>query len=120
MNLVSDGTQGYVRVDWFTPDALPNWGDGRLFLLGTEGYIELRKYVDVAGRPGIDHLFLANGTEVTHVDCSDAPLLYFANLARDVLDRTETVCPVAHTFKVTELALQAQVQAEKRGLAAAT
>ena len=54
----SDRGQGYIRVDWYTPDALPTWGDGRLTILGTEGTIELRKYVDIAGRPGTDHLFL--------------------------------------------------------------
>ena len=52
--------RGYIRVDWFTPDGLPTWGDGRLFLLGTEGFIELRKYIDIAGRPGTDHLFLSD------------------------------------------------------------
>jgi hypothetical protein len=51
-------------------DGLPTWGDGRLVLLGTEGYIELRKYVDIAGRPGTDHLFLVDGSGVRHIDCS--------------------------------------------------
>ena len=51
----SDHAQGYIRVDWYTPDGLPNWGDGRLTILGTDGYIELRKYVDIVGRPGTDH-----------------------------------------------------------------
>ncbi len=46
--LRSDKAAGYVRVDWFTPEALPTWGDGRLTILGTEGYIELRKYIDIA------------------------------------------------------------------------
>ena len=56
----SDNASGYFRVDWFTPDGLNTWGDGRLTIVGTEGTIELRKYVDVAGRPGIDHLFLTD------------------------------------------------------------
>ncbi len=51
MTVTGDGGTGYIRVDWFTPDGLPTWGDGRLFLLGTEGYIELRKYIDIPGRP---------------------------------------------------------------------
>ena len=58
--LRSKDAQGYIRIDWYTPDALPNWGDGRFIILGTEGYIELRKYVDVSGRDGVDHLFLVN------------------------------------------------------------
>ena len=59
-----------IRVDWFTPDGLPTWGDGRLTILGTEGTIELRKYVDIAGRPGGDHLFLVDKKGVRHIDCS--------------------------------------------------
>lgn len=38
--LRGDKGHGYIRVDWYTPDALPTWGDGRLTILGTEGYIE--------------------------------------------------------------------------------
>ena len=60
MLLRSDDATGFIRVDWFTPDGLPIWGDGRLFILGTEGTIELRKYIDIAGRPGGDHLFLVD------------------------------------------------------------
>ncbi|MEZ5668960.1 MAG: Gfo/Idh/MocA family oxidoreductase [Alphaproteobacteria bacterium] len=107
--------QGYIRVDWYTPDALPTWGDGRLTVLGTEGYIELRKYVDVAGRPGTDHLFLVNGTRCEHIDCRDAPLPYFAALAADVRDRTATAMTQDHAFKVTELALRAQAGATRVG-----
>ena len=70
--LRSEHGHSYIRVDWYTPDALPNWGDGRLTILGTDGYIELRKYVDVAGAAGIDHLFLVNGERCEKIDCSDA------------------------------------------------
>ncbi|SDQ16927.1 Gfo/Idh/MocA family oxidoreductase [Pseudovibrio sp. Tun.PSC04-5.I4] len=115
LNLVSGRTQAYIRLDWFTPDGLPNWGDGRLFILGTEGYIELRKYVDVCGRPGQDHLFLVNGQTCEYIECSDAELPYFKNLAEDVRNRTYTACPQQHTFTVTELALTAQLIAERRG-----
>lgn len=116
--LRSEQGQGYIRVDWYTPDALPNWGDGRLTILGTDGYIEVRKYVDVAGRPGTDHLFLVNGSRCAHIDCSDAPLPYFARLIRDVRERTETAMPQAHCFKVMELALMAQAQAVRLGACA--
>ncbi len=107
--------QGYVRVDWYTPDALPTWGDGRLTILGTEGYIELRKYVDVAGRPGTDHLFLVNGTRCEHIDCADAGLPYFAALAADIENRTETAMSQVHCFRATDLALRAQAQAVRLG-----
>ncbi|HET6468356.1 MAG TPA: Gfo/Idh/MocA family oxidoreductase [Geminicoccaceae bacterium] len=113
--LRSERGTGYVRVDWYTPDGLPTWGDGRLTILGTEGYIELRKYVDIAGRPGTDHLFLVDRQATRHIDCSDAPLPYYANLIRDVAERTETAMPQAHCFKVMELALQAQERAARLG-----
>ncbi|MEJ6392066.1 Gfo/Idh/MocA family oxidoreductase [Gymnodinialimonas sp. 2305UL16-5] len=110
----ANGASGYIRVDWYTPDALPTWGDGRLTILGTEGYIELRKYVDV-GRDGTDHLILANGTRCAHIDASDAGLPYFQRLASDIRNRTDTAMSQAHTFKVMELALKAQAQATKLG-----
>lgn len=113
--LRSDTAQGYIRVDWYTPDGLPTWGDGRLTILGTEGYIELRKYVDVAGRDGTDHLFLVNGDTCEHIDASDAPLPYFERLISDVNNRTETAMKQTHCFKVTELALTAQAQATRLG-----
>lgn len=111
----SEQGQGYIRVDWYTPDALPNWGDGRLTILGTDGYIELRKYVDVAGRPGTDHVYLVNGTRCEHIDASNDPLDYFENLKQDVIHRTETAMSQSHCFKVMELALQAQANAVRVG-----
>lgn len=109
--LRSGRAHGYIRVDWYTADALPNWGDGRLFISGTEGSIEIRKYVDVAGRAGTDHLFLVNGAQCEHIDCADAELPYFTNFLTDVRDRTETACPQARTFRVCASALQAQALA---------
>jgi predicted dehydrogenase len=109
----SDRASGYVRVDWFTPDGLSTWGDGRLTLVGTEGYIELRKYVDIAGRSGTDHLFLVDNKGTRHVDCSDAELPYYANLRRDIFERTETAMPQSHCYKVCELALTAQAVARR-------
>ena len=110
--LKSDRATGYVRVDWFTPDALPTWGDGRLTILGTEGYIELRKYVDVAGREGGDHLFLVNKDRCEHIDCSGDALSYFTNFIADVRDRTETAMPQEHVFEVSRLAVEAQRRAD--------
>lgn len=107
--------QGYVRVDWYTPDALPTWGDGRLTILGTDGYIELRKYVDIAGREGTSHLFLVNGDRCEHIDASDAGLPYFAALAADIRDRSETAMDQAHCFTAMDLALKAQAQAVRLG-----
>jgi predicted dehydrogenase len=115
MLLRSDSGRGYVRCDWYTPDGLANWGDGRLTILGTDGYIELRKYVDIAGRPGTDHLFLVDNKSTRYIDCSDAGLPYYPNLVADVLDRTETAMPQRHCFKVMELALRAEAMATRLG-----
>ncbi|MBV2359478.1 Gfo/Idh/MocA family oxidoreductase [Thalassococcus sp. CAU 1522] len=110
--LRSDRASGYIRVDWYTPDALPNWGDGRLTLLGTNGYIELRKYVDVGGRDGTDHLILVNGERCETIDARDAGLPYFDRLAHDIAHRAETAMTQAHCFAVMDLALRAQAIAE--------
>jgi predicted dehydrogenase len=115
--LRSDRAHGYVRVDWYTPQGLPTWGDGRLVILGTEGYLELRKYVDIAGRPGGDHLFVVDGAGTEHVDCSDVTLSYYPDLVHDVINRTETACPQQHTFEVMRLAILAQQRATMVGYA---
>jgi predicted dehydrogenase len=113
--LRSDNAHGFVRVDWYTPQGLPTWGDGRMVILGTEGFIELRKYVDIAGRPGTDHLFVVDGNGTEYVDCSDVELPYYPDLVHDVINRTETACPQRHTFEVMRLAITAQQNATKRG-----
>ena len=70
MVIAGNGGTGYVRVDWFTPDGLPTWGDGRLFVLGTEGYIELRKYVNVASSlKGGNHLYIVDKKQARYIDC---------------------------------------------------
>jgi predicted dehydrogenase len=104
---------GYIRVDWFTPDGLATWGDGRLTILGTDGFIEVRKNIDIAGRPGASHLFIVDGKDTRYIDCSAAPLPYGEQLVSDVLNRTETAMPQAHCFLATELMLKAQAQAQK-------
>jgi predicted dehydrogenase len=109
--LRSDRAGGYIRVDWFTADGLPTWGDGRLTILGTKGTIELRKYVDIAGRPGTDHVFLVDGSGTRHIDASKEPLTYFRNLVADVQNRTETAMAQQHVFTVCRLALEAQANA---------
>jgi len=111
MLLRGDGGRGYIRVDWFTPDGLGTWGDGRLTILGTDGYIELRKYIDLAGRPGGDHLFLVDKQETRYIDCRGQDLPFGRQLLNDVRNRTETAMPQAHAFLASELALRAQAMA---------
>lgn len=113
--LRSDHAQGYVRVDWYTPQGLPTWGDGRLIILGTKGYIELRKYVDLEGRPGTNHLFWVDDEGTHHEQLEGAPITYYDQLVHDVRHRTDTACPQEHTFEVMRLALTAQAEAVRRG-----
>jgi len=107
---------GYIRVDWFTPDGLSTWGDGRLTILGTEGFMELRKNCDIGGREGGNHLFVVNQKETRYIDCKEVPLTFGEQLVNDVVNRTETAMSQAHCFLATELALQAQKQAQKLSL----
>jgi len=104
---------GYVRVDWFTPAGLGTWGDGRLTIVGSEGYIELRKYIDIGGRAGTDHLFLVDAKGTQRIDCSSVDMPYGRQLIADVLNRTETAMPQARCYKAMELALTAQQLAER-------
>ncbi len=104
---------GYIRVDWFTPDGLKTWGDGRLTVLGTEGYMELRKNIDIVGRDGGNHLFLVNQKETKYIDCSDVDLPYGRLLVDDIVNRTETAMTQDHCFLATELTLLAQKNATK-------
>jgi predicted dehydrogenase len=108
MSVRSPHATGYIRIDWFTPEGLGTWGDGRTFILGTEGYIEMRKYIDIAGRKGENHLFLVNQKETKYFDCSQIYMPYGEQLVSDVVNRTETAMTQDHCFLATELALTAQ------------
>jgi predicted dehydrogenase len=112
MTLTGNGGFGYVRVDWFTPDGLGVWGDGRLFLLGTEGYLELRKYIDVAGRPGGNHLFLVDGKGARYIDCNQVPLPFGPQFVADIVHRTHVAQNQEQALLATELVLKAQKQAK--------
>lgn len=109
-----NGTTNYFRVDWFTPDGLRTWGDGRTLILGTEGYIELRKFINVAAdQPGGNHLFLVNRDGEQYADATGKTgLPFFYRLIQDCMNRTETAMTQAHAFKAAELCLIAQNQAQ--------
>jgi predicted dehydrogenase len=108
-----NGGTGYIRVDWFTPDGLPTWGDGRLTILGTDGFIEIRKNVDIGGRPGGSHLFLSDHKETRYIDTSEQDLPYGRQIVDDIVNRTETAMTQAHCFLATELVLKAQANADR-------
>jgi len=111
--LVGDnGATQFFRVDWFTPDGLSTWGDGRTFITGTEGTIEIRKYVDVARHETGDHLFLVNKDGEQYFDLAGkVGYPFFGQLILDCINRTENAMTQAHAFKAAELCLQAQAQA---------
>lgn len=114
--LVGDnGATMFFRVDWFTPSGLRAWGDGRTFIVGTEGTIELRKYVDLAHPELVsDVLLLANADGEKRMELSgEVGFLFFGRLIRDCLDRTETAMTQAHALKAAELCVRAQLQAQR-------
>jgi predicted dehydrogenase len=107
----NNGATNYFRVDWFTPNGLSTWGDGRTIIMGTQGYIELRKYVDVT-RGGGDQVYLVDQQREQHFDVAgQIGYPFFGELIRDCLNRTEVAMAQAHTFKAAELAMQAQAAA---------
>ena len=111
--LVADnGATNYFRVDWFTPAGLGIWGDGRTFILGTDGYIELRKYIDVGRDRAGNHVYLVNHEGEQHLPVSgQVGYPFFGQLILDCLNRTEQAMTQEHAFKAAELCLKAQNQA---------
>ena len=110
--LGDNGVSNYVRVDWFTPDGLGTWGDGRTIILGTEGTIELRKYLDVARSKATDHLVIVDRQGEHHLKLQgQVGYPFFGQLIRDCLHRTETAMTQTHAFKAAELSIKAQLAA---------
>ncbi|MER7797537.1 Gfo/Idh/MocA family oxidoreductase [Microbacterium sp. NPDC096154] len=118
--VLDNAATGYVRVDWFTPGGLSTWGDGRTFIVGTEGFIELRKYANLATGEGPGHLFLVDGEGEHHINATGTVgYPFFGQLILDCLERTETAMTQAHAFKAAELSVVAQLQARVLAGAAA-
>ena len=112
--VANNGASNQIRVDWFTPNGLGTWGDGRTFILGTKGYIELRKYVDVGREKTGDHVYLVDDKGEHHL-CVDGQVgfRFFGELILDSLNRTEKAMTQAHAFKAAELCLKAQAAAAR-------
>ncbi len=113
MTMSGNGGTGYLRVDWFTPKGLGTWGDGRLFVLGTEGYIELRKYADPTGRPGGNHLFVVDGKSARYMDCSKVYLPFGPQFVTDVVERSSIAQDQDQALLAAELVLKAQKTATR-------
>lgn len=114
--LGDNGASNYIRVDWFTPDGLSTWGDGRTVILGTKGYLELRKYVDVARDKAGDNVYLVDGQGERYLNVAgQVGFRFFGELILDCLNRTEKAMTQAHAFKAAELCLRAQLAARRIG-----
>jgi hypothetical protein len=110
-----NGARGFFRIDWLTPDGLSSWGDGRLIILGTEGYIELRKYVDPTTGNGGDQLIIVNARGEHRIACAGrVGYPFFGQFVSDCIDRTEVAMTQEHAFRAAELSLQAQLIADER------
>ena len=103
---------GYVRLDWFTPDGLGTWGDGRLFVLGTEGYIEVRKYTDVAVKKSGNNLFIVDRKQARYIDCNNLDLPFGPQFIADLVNRTHVAQDQAQCLLAAELVIKAQNKAQ--------
>jgi predicted dehydrogenase len=112
MVLRGDRGLGYVRLDWFTPDGLGTWGDGRLFILGTDGYIEIRKYTDVAVKKQGNNLFIVDNKQARFIDCNAMPLPFGQQFVDDIVNRTHTAQDQDQCLLAAELVIKAQMGAK--------
>jgi predicted dehydrogenase len=103
---------GYVRLDWFTPDGLGTWGDGRLFILGTDGYIEVRKYTNVAVRPQGNNLYIVDKNQARYIDCDKMALPFGPQFVADVVNRTHVAQDQTQCLLAAELVIKAQLHAK--------
>jgi predicted dehydrogenase len=108
MMLRGDAGFGYVRLDWFTPQGLGTWGDGRLFILGTDGYMEIRKYADIAGRKGGNHLFIVDAKQARYIDCNNLTLPFGPQFISDIVNRTHVAQDQTQCLLAAELVIRAQ------------
>lgn len=105
----ANGATFYFKVDWFTPDGLSTWGDGRTFITGTKGTIELRKYVDVAREESGNHLYLVTEEGEQHIDVNGKiGYPFFGEMILDCINKTEVAMTQDHIFKAQELSLLAE------------
>jgi predicted dehydrogenase len=103
---------GYVRLDWFTPDGLGTWGDGRLFILGTNGYIEVRKYTNVAVNHQGNNLFIVDNKQARFIDCNAMQLPFGPQFVADIVNRTHIAQDQTQALLAAELVIKAQMNAK--------
>lgn len=112
--IAEDRSTLYFNVDWLTPDGLSSWGDGRVFIKGSKGTIEIRKNLDVTKSAIGDHIFLVTQDEERYINVSGKiGFPFFKEFIADCIHRTENAMTQRHVFNVSRLALLAQENAEK-------
>ncbi len=118
---LDNGTSCYCRMDWFNPRGHRAWGDGRTFILGTDGYIEIRKYNDIAREPMESQVvYLVDHEGEKRIPCSGkVGFPFYGQLILDCLHRTEHAMTQEHCFAAAELSMQAQALADAAKLGSA-
>lgn len=110
--VTDNGIPCYVNVDWFTPDGLRTWGDGRIIVIGAKGYIELRKYIDVASENTPDHVILVDDKAEHHYKVNGKiGFPFFGAMILDCINGTENAIGQEHVFRAIELAIEAEEKA---------
>jgi predicted dehydrogenase len=111
--LADNGATCWFRVDWFTPDGMGAWGDGRVFIMGTKGSIEIRKYIDPGVSAEGDHVIWVDGKgEHKEQVTGEMGFVFFGQLIRDCLERTERAITQKHTFESMRVTIEAQENAQ--------
>jgi hypothetical protein len=106
-----------VRADWFTPDALPTWGDIRQILVGSEGTLEIRNTINIGSAdPKAILLLTTRSTAPEEVDVTDVDVAWAPQLVADIRDGVNRLMPHEETFDALRSVLSMQRQAERAGL----
>jgi predicted dehydrogenase len=112
MVLRGDRGFGYVRLDWFTPYGVGTWGDGRLFILGTDGYMEVRKYTNIAVSHQGNNLFVVDNKQARYIDCNAMLLPFGPQFVADIVNRTHIAQNPDEALLAAELVITAQKNAK--------
>ena len=108
-----NGASFFSRVDWFTPSGSEVWGDGRTFITGSSGTMELRKYTDLTRQTPAAKIFLTDDEGVSEIDCQGrVGFPFFGQMILDSLNDTELAMTQEHIFLAAELSMQAQARAD--------
>jgi len=115
MTLAAGAVVGDHRLDYLTARGLGTWGDCRLMIVGTDGTIEARANVDVAGADGAEHLIVVDAGGTRRIDISGVVVDWAELALADVADGGERLMTQQHAIDVTDVCLRAQAAARPWG-----